>query len=75
MNSVEPLLLLDSSPSEPVPTPYIVTLHPGMPTLELVAVTSLDELSFKGKPDKGVKTGLAIESHLCRSFFQDAAQE
>ena len=37
-------------------------------------MSSLYELSFDPTPSSDVKTGLAIEAQLCRSFFQDAAQ-
>ena len=50
-------------------------LHPGMPTLELGAVSSLYELSFEPQPDADVKTGLTIETQLCRNFFSNTAQK
>ena len=52
-----------------------MSLHPGMPSLELDAVSSLYELSFEPPPDADLKTGLAIETQLCRNFFLDAAHE
>ena len=74
VDTVEPLLLRDNSSSNPIPVPYILQLHPGMPSLELGAVSALYELSFTPKPDADVKMGLAIETQLCRNFFLDAAQ-
>ncbi len=49
-------------------------LHPGMPSLELGAVSALHELSFNAAPDADLKTELAIETQLCRNLFFDAAQ-
>ncbi len=49
-------------------------LHPGMPSLELGAVSALHELSFNAAPDADLKTDLAIETQLCRNLFFDAAQ-
>lgn len=50
-------------------------LHPGMPSLDLGAVSSLYELSFDPQPNADLKTGLAIETQLCRNFLFDVAQE
>ena len=72
--TVEPLLVRDNSSPGPTPAPYILQLHPGMPSLELGAVSALYELSFNPKPDADVKTGLAIEAQLCRNIFLDAAR-
>lgn len=74
LNTVEPLLVRDSSSPGPIPAPYMLQLHPGMPSLELGAVSAQYEISFTPKPDADVKTGLAIETQLCRNFFLDAAQ-
>ena len=73
LTALQPLLLHENR-SNPAPEPYVLQLHPGIPPLELGAVSSLYELSFDPTPNSDVKTGLAIETQLCRSFFQDAAQ-
>lgn len=49
-------------------------LHPGIPSLELGAVSSLYELSFSAAPDKDSKERFAIETQLCRELFMDAAR-
>ena len=72
LNAIEPLLLDSSSNS--TPTPYIIQLHPGIPSLELGAVSSLYELSFNPELDPDVKTGLGIEMQQCQYFFRDSAQ-
>lgn len=73
LNVIEPLVLDNFSNS--IPTPYIVQLHPDMPSLELGAISSPYELSFNPELDPDVKTGLGIEVQQCRYFFMDAAQE
>lgn len=73
LNAVEPLLFHDSC-SDPVPSPYIMQLHPGIPSLEFGAVSSLYELSCTPEPDADVKSGLGIETQSCRSFFNEAAR-
>ena len=50
-------------------------LHPGMPSPELGAFSSLYELSFELQLDTDHKTGLAIEMALCRNFLFDLAQK
>ena len=72
LNVIEPLLLDSSSNS--IPTPYIIRLHPGTPSLELGAVSSLYELSFNRELDPIVKTTLGIETQQCRFLFMGAAQ-
>ena len=37
-------------------------------------MSAVYELSFNPMPDADLKTGLAIETQLCRDFFLDAAQ-
>ena len=73
--AIEPILPLRDGNSHSIPSPYIMQLHPGMPTLELGAVSSLYELSFESQLDADLRTGLTIETQLCRSFFSDAAQD
>ena len=51
-----------------------MSLHPGIPSLELDAVSSLYELFFEPPPDADLKTGIAIETQFCRKIFLDAAQ-
>ena len=75
LTAVESILPLRDGNSHSIPSPYIMHLHPGMPTLELGAVSSLYELSFEPQPDADVKTGLTIETQLCRNFFSNTAQE
>ena len=58
----------------PPQTPRTTRLHPGTPSLELGAVSTVYELSFNPTTDADIKTGLAIETQLCRNFFLDAAQ-
>ena len=70
---LQPLLLQDNH-SNPAPDPYVMQLHPGVPTLELGAVSSLYELSFHLNLDSDIQTGIAIETQLCRSLFQEAAR-
>ena len=74
LDTVEPLLSHSSSSSIPLQTPHTTRLHPGTPSLELGAVSTVYELSFNPTPDADVKTGLAIETQLCRNFLLDAAQ-
>ena len=74
LNTVEPLLLHSSSSSMPLQTPHTTRLHPGTPSLELGAVSAIYEFSFNPTPDADIKTGLMIETQLCRNFFFDAAQ-
>lgn len=74
LNTVEPLLLHSSSSSTSLQAPHTTRLHPGIPSLDLGAVSTLYELSFNPTPDADVKTGLSIETQLCRTFFLDAAQ-
>ena len=72
LKAIEPLLLDSSSNS--IPAPYVIQLHPGIPNLELGAVSSLYELSFDPELHPDVKTGLGIQGQQCRYFFRDAAQ-
>ena len=72
---VSPLLCHDDDSNLCLPTPYLINLHPGMPSLDLGAASSLYELHFDIEPEDEVKTGLSIEIQLCRSFFVDAAKE
>ena len=74
LDTVEPLLSHSSSSSIPLQTPLTTRLHPGTPSLELGAVSTVYELSFNSTPDADFKTGLAIETQLCRNFLLDAAQ-
>ena len=71
--TVEPLLLHRTSCSTALQVPHTTRLHPGTPSLDLGAVSTLYELSFNSTPDADVKTGLSIETQLCRNFFLDAA--
>ena len=73
--NISHLLLPSSSEVNPTPPPYILQLHPGIPTLELGAVSSLYELSFNVQPEPDLKTELSIEAQLCRNFFLDTSQE
>lgn len=75
LTAISPLNGADSSPLIPLSYPYIMQLHPGMPSLELGAVSALYELSFNAGHDADVKTELAIETQLCRNLLLDAAQE
>lgn len=58
-----------------LPTPYLINLNPGMPSLELGAVSSPYELNFDMEPKDEFKTGLSIETQLFRNFVINAGQE
>ena len=75
LTAISPLNQVDSSPLIPLSYPHIMQLHPGMPSLELNAVSALYELSFNAGHDADVKTELAIETQLCRNLLVNAAQE
>lgn len=69
LQDISSLLLSDQ------PAPYLVDLHPGIPSAELDAVSSLYELHFDEEAISDVvKTGLGIEVQLCRQFFGHAAE-
>ncbi len=75
LTAIEPLLPSHGADSQSTQPPHIMHLHPGMPTLELGAVSSLHELTFNPPPSAALKTGLGIETQLCRNSLFDAAQE
>ena len=74
LTAIETLLSLHDSNLQSIPPPYILQLHPGMPSLELGAVSSLYELSFAPQLEEDLNTGLAIEIQLCRSLCFEIAQ-
>lgn len=74
LSALEPLLLLDG-PSNPTPPPYIHDLHPGMPSVEPGAVSSIYELAFSPDLDANIKIGLHIETQMCRQNFSKVAEE
>ena len=75
LTAIEPLLPSHDADLQPTQPPHIMHLHPGMPTLELGAVSSLYELTFNPPPSADLKTGLGIETQLCRNSLFDAARE
>ena len=75
LRTLSPLLYYDKDSKSGLPTPYLFNLHPGMPSLDLGAVSSLYELSFDMEPNDEFKITLGIEIQFCHSFFFDAVEE
>ena len=69
ITAIKPILPLRDGKSSSVPSPYILQLHLGMPALKTGAVSSLYELSFESQPDVDRRTGLTIETQLCRNLL------
>ena len=74
LDALGPLLPVESSPRS-IQSPYVFELHPGQPSDDLDAVSSIYELSFDPEPSKDVEIGLGIQAQLCRQFFFHAAEQ
>ncbi|KAL8830871.1 MAG: hypothetical protein Q9191_001196 [Dirinaria sp. TL-2023a] len=75
LRAISPLLCPGKDSAVFVPTPYLIDLHPGMPSLELGAISSLYELIFDAEPSNKHSVSLGTEIQHCRDFFYKAADE